>query len=106
MRLVTRSGKKFTAGRQTAITLRRIHINTVNCAECEQPATVFHGGVPLCGTCFYKRTLGERTNLGDPASYDVWQRLTEAVAALEAIVTKISGEIDELSKKRSPGNGD
>jgi hypothetical protein len=98
--IVTPSGKKFTTNGQTVAALQRIHISTVNCAECEQPATVFHGGVPLCGTCFYKRTLGESTNLSDPATHDVWQRLNEAVAALEAIVTKISGEIDELSKKR------
>ncbi|HSP15134.1 MAG TPA: hypothetical protein VLV78_10310 [Thermoanaerobaculia bacterium] len=57
--------------------------------------------MPLCGTCFYKRALGQRTTPGEPAgSNDVWQRLTAAVAALESLIAKIAGEVEELSRKR------
>ncbi len=72
----------------------------MNCVECEQPATVYHGGVPLCGTCFYKRALGQAQTPSDSGNHEVWQRLCAAVASLEALVTKIAGEVDELSKKR------
>jgi hypothetical protein len=73
----------------------------VNCAECEEPATVYNAGVPLCGTCFYKRALGQRVTPAEPANHDVWQRLTAAVAALEVLIARIAGEVEELNRKRN-----
>jgi hypothetical protein len=35
---------------------------------------------------------------------DVWRRLTEAIAALETLVSRISGEVEELVKKRRNGD--
>ena len=58
----------------------------MNCAECEQPATVYHGGVPLCGICFYKRALGKSAPPGDASTHEVWKRLCAAVATLEDVV--------------------
>lgn len=72
----------------------------MNCVECEQPATVYHGSVPLCGTCFYKRALGQTNSPSEPVNHEVWQRLSTAVATLEALVSKIAGEVDELTKRR------
>lgn len=71
----------------------------MNCSECHEPATVYSGGSPLCGTCFYKRSLGSAEE-GEPIRHDVWRRLTEAIAALETVVARIGGEIDELTKGR------
>ena len=72
----------------------------MNCAECGLSATVLSGDTPLCGACFYKNSLGQRIKPAEPASHDVWHRLTEAVAALETLVSSIAGEVDELAKKR------
>ncbi|HEV8658385.1 MAG TPA: hypothetical protein VGS96_07125 [Thermoanaerobaculia bacterium] len=39
----------------------------------------------------------------EPAHHDVWRRLTEAIAALESLVSRISGEVEELIRKRNNG---
>ncbi len=73
----------------------------MNCAECEEPATVYNNaGVPLCGTCFYKRAVGGRDSPDEPATEAVWQRLAAAVTALETLIVRIAGEVEELSRKR------
>ncbi len=61
---------------------------------------MYHGGVPLCGTCFYKRALGQSNTPSEPPSHDVVQRLCSAVATLEALVSKIADEVEELTKKK------
>lgn len=71
----------------------------MNCAECQQPATVFSGGVPLCGTCFYKRSVGPHASEYEPVRLDVWRRLSEAIVALETLIARIGGDVDELTKK-------
>jgi hypothetical protein len=72
----------------------------VNCAECQQSATVYSGGVPLCGTCFYKRSVdAPPAGAPEPVRQDVWRRLSDAIVALETLVAKIGGEIDELMKQ-------
>ncbi|HEY3052076.1 MAG TPA: hypothetical protein VGK04_01670 [Thermoanaerobaculia bacterium] len=76
----------------------------MNCAECGQPATVLSGDVPHCGTCFYKHSLEQRPHPAEPVNLDVWRRLTEAIAALETLVSRISGEVEELVKKRRNGD--
>jgi len=76
----------------------------VNCAECGQPATVLSGDVPHCGACFYKHSLEHPPRAAQPAGHDVWRRLTEAIAALETLVTRISGEVEELIRKRNNGD--
>ena len=71
----------------------------MNCAECKESATVYSGGVPLCGTCFYKRSLGSQSMTTEPIRQDIWKRLTEAIVALETLVAKIGGDIDQLSSQ-------
>lgn len=73
----------------------------MNCTECQEPATVFSAGVPLCGTCFYKRSVGSRTAEVEPIRHDVWRRLSEAILALETLIARIGGDVDELTKKRN-----
>jgi len=73
----------------------------VNCAECHEPATVYSAGIPLCGACFYKRSLGTNAPAAEPIRQDIWRRLSEAIVALETLVAKIGGEIDELNKPGS-----
>lgn len=72
----------------------------MNCAECQQSATVYNGGVPLCGTCFYKRSVGPEAVAGSPVPEEVWKRLSEAIVALELLVARIGGEMDELAKDK------
>jgi hypothetical protein len=72
----------------------------VNCAECPEPATVYSAGVPLCGACFYKRSLGSRDADGEPVRQDVWRRLSDAILALETLIARIGIDVDELTKNR------
>ena len=76
----------------------------VNCTECGHPAAVLHGESPLCGTCFYKRSVvrAEPDDAGDgnPRSDVMWRRLSDAIASLEAIAAKIAAEMNELVKTR------
>lgn len=58
---------------------------------------MYNAGVPLCGTCFYKRAV-EHVH-SDAVPPEVWRRLTDAITALEALVTRISGQIDDLAKR-------
>jgi hypothetical protein len=88
---------------QTIACYERKHRYDVNCAECGQPATVLSGDVPHCGACFYKHSLDHRPVPLEPAHHDVWRRLTEAIAALESLVSRISGEVEELIRKRNNG---
>ncbi len=60
---------------------------------------MYSGGAPLCGTCFYKRSVGPAEE-AEAVPQDVWRRLTDAIAALETVVAKIDGEIEELAKSR------
>lgn len=76
----------------------------VNCAECEQPASVLHGDVPLCGPCFYKGSIlrRDREDTDGPRQNDaMWQRLSEAIAALEIIASRIAAQMNELVKSRN-----
>ena len=63
---------------------------------------MYSGGVPLCGTCFYKRSVGSEAVAGAPVPEEVWKRLSEAIVALELLVARIGGEIDELTKDEKP----
>jgi len=85
---------------QTVTDSERTTNESVNCAECGLAATVLSGDVPLCGACFYKNSLGQPTKPAEPASHDVWHRLTEAVATLETLVARIASEVEELVRKR------
>lgn len=76
----------------------------VNCTECGHPAAVLHGESPLCGTCFYKRSVVRAepvdTDESNPRSDVMWRRLSDAIASLEAVAAKIAAEMNELVKSR------
>lgn len=72
----------------------------MNCAECGHPAAVLHGEVPMCGACFYKRSVTRPEPQGDA----MWRRLADAIASLEIVAARISAEMNELVKKRG-GDG-
>ena len=73
----------------------------MNCADCGHPAAVLHGEAPLCGACFYQRSI---TRTDPPASDDaptaaMWRRLSEAITSLETIASQIASEMNELVKR-------
>lgn len=61
---------------------------------------MFSGGVPLCGTCFYKRSVEPHEPAAEPIHHDLWKRLSEAIVALELLVARIGGDIDELTRDK------
>lgn len=75
----------------------------MNCADCGHPAAVLHGDEPLCGACFYKKsvTRAEPKVSDNPGHNDaMWRRLAEAIASLETIAARIAAEMNELVKSR------
>ena len=75
----------------------------MNCSDCAHPAAVLHGDTPLCGACFYKRSVVEAEPAGPDASprdEEMWHRLAEAISALETIASRIASEMNELVKNR------
>ena len=75
----------------------------MNCTDCGHPAAVLHGDVPLCGTCFYKKSIlrPEPIEAANPAHDDaMWRRLADAIASLETIAARIAAEMNELVKSR------
>ena len=73
----------------------------MNCAECGNPAAVLHGDEPLCGACFYKRSVVTAEPVVSSAANDaMFRRLAEAITMLESLASRIAVEMNELVKSR------
>jgi hypothetical protein len=81
----------------------------VNCADCGHPPTVLHGDVPLCGTCFYNRSVTHPPQAAaDEGGHSdaMWRRLADAIASLETIASRIAAEMNELVRTREDKSKD
>ena len=75
----------------------------VNCTDCGHPAAVLHGDEPLCGACFYKKSIirAEPIDATNVTHDDaMWRRLADAIASLETVAARIAAEMNELVKSR------
>jgi hypothetical protein len=73
----------------------------VDCSNCGHPAAVLHGEAPLCGACFYQRSVASAAPVtsDDAPTAAMWRRLSEAITSLEVIASRIASEMNELVKR-------
>lgn len=106
--IVTRFRSKVHIGLQTVGEFQRTTLSIVDCAECGHPAAVLHGDVPMCGSCFYKKSVSRPETSGGsgvPQSDAMWRRLADAIAALETVAARVAAEMNELVRKRDHDSG-